>query len=119
MVGQCFRFQTPPHGEHLFIVLAPTDASKRSYLCVNISTKSEPGERCELFKGEHEALTSPVSTVRFSLAREFPLRDIEANLARQRLANFDPALMQRIGAAALSGQSRLKKDFQRMIRDYG
>lgn len=117
MVGQSFFYDTPPHGEHLFVVLAPSLEQAGWFICVNISTLRVGSDTtCELLAGEHERLTSPVSVVIYAAARELPPALIARSCQRQALAPFDPALLARVQNAALSAGSRMKKGFQKAVR---
>lgn len=117
MVGQCFFYDTPPHGEHLFVVLAPSLEQAGWFICANISTLRTGSDlTCKLMAGEHGCLTNPVSIVIYAEARELPLALIERCCQRQALEPFAPALLARIQNGALSGGSRMKKGFQKAVR---
>lgn len=117
MVGQCFFYATPPHGEHLFVVLAPSLERAGWFICANISTL-RPGSdtTCKLLASEHERLTNPVSVVIYAEARELPAALIQRCCQQQSLESFAPALLTRIHSGALSGGSRMKKGFQKAVR---
>jgi hypothetical protein len=67
MTGNCFFFDTPPNGAHLFVVVAPSDANPGRYICVNITAKDEASDTtCELAQSEHSALTKPTSIVAYA-----------------------------------------------------
>jgi len=119
MVGRCFFYQTPPNGEHLFVILAPSGEQRGWYLCVNITTRrhgSDPA--CELRQGEHPNLTAPVSVVVYAEAREIPLPLIQRLIGAQELTPFNQQLIERMQAAALRDDSRLKIKYQKWIRDF-
>jgi hypothetical protein len=117
MVGQCFYYQTPPKGRHLFVVLAPDLENKGWFVCANISTKKEDNSdtTCELYQGEHQTLTSPVSVVVYAEARSMPPPLITRLMQQQKLPPFEGELLLRIQRAPLSETSRLKKGFKRAI----
>lgn len=117
MVGECFFYDTRPHGQHLFVVLAPSLERAGWFICANISTL-RPGSdtTCKLLAGEHECLTNPVSGVIFAEARELPAALIERCCQGQSLRPFAPALLSRMQNSALSGGSRMKKGFQKAVR---
>ena len=116
MVGQCFFYDTPPNGEHLFVILADSLTSE-GFICVNITEKHDESDAtCELFQGEHPNLTKPVSVVGYGFARELPLRLIQRLIARQSLPSMKPDILKRIQNAALCDESRMKKGFQEAIQ---
>lgn len=117
MVGRCFFYDTPPHGQHPFVVLAPSLERVGWFICANISTL-RPGSdtTCKLLEGEHECLTNPVSAVIYAEARELPAALIERCWQQQSLELFAPALLARVQNGALSGGSRMKKGFQKAVR---
>jgi hypothetical protein len=119
MVGQCFYYQTPPTGDHLFIVVAPSAEQNDWFLCVNITTKTSGSETtCELSRGEHPSLTAETSVVAYAWAREFPKTLIERHVAQQRLDAFKGSVLLKIQQAALLGTSRLPRKFQSAITKY-
>ena len=119
MIGNCFYYQTPPKGDHLFVVLAPSLEQKGWFVCVNITTKRQGADSsCELFQGEHQELTSPVSVVVYGQAREFPAPFILRLMQDQRLPQVSSDLLSRIQQAALGEVSRMKKKFQNAIREH-
>ena len=119
MVGDCFFYDTPPHGEHLFVVVAPSLERAGWFICTNISTlRTGSDTTCTLAAGEHGCLTNPVSVVIYSEARELPEALIERCCQRQALEPFNAALLTRIQNGALSGGSRMKKGFQKAVRAY-
>ncbi|MEY2488566.1 MAG: hypothetical protein QOC70_508 [Verrucomicrobiota bacterium] len=115
MIGNCFFFATPPNGEHLFVVLAPS-GNPDAYVCVNITERDASSDTtCEVAQAEHAVLTKPVSIVAYAWARELPLRLIERLVKAQNLPTVSEALLLRIQRGGLSRTSRLKKGFQAAI----
>jgi len=119
VIGKFFIYDTPPNGEHPFVVIAPSRNRTGWYLCVNLTTKDEFSDTtCEVLQHEHPSLTSPVSAVFYRQARELPAPLIE-RLARERpRSDVDAALLLRIQTAPLKENSPLKADFQTAIRQY-
>jgi hypothetical protein len=113
MVGECFIYDTPPNGSHLFVVVAPSETTG-FYLAVNVTT-NRPGadQTCILEKDAHPFLTEDESVVFYAGAREFP----EALIRRYQ--NGQPCVgddvLRKIQDGALSVQSRLKKRLQKLI----
>jgi hypothetical protein len=122
MIGQCFYYDTPPKGEHLFVVLAPSLERKGWFLCANLTTKKDDSENtdttCELYRGQHQELTAPVSIVVYREAREMPLPLIQRETQRQGLPKFEGALLLRIQTSPLTDASRLKKGFRKTIQKF-
>lgn len=114
MVGECFIYDTPPNGAHLFVVIAP--GSRPDYfLAVNVTTNREGCEQtCLLAKGEHAFLTADVSAVMYARAREFP----KAIILRSAQPPMPAGPLLRIQQAALSPTSRLPKGAQRLIQQW-
>jgi hypothetical protein len=122
MVGECFYYDTPPKGKHLFVVLAPCLEKTGWFVCANITTKKDDSENtdttCELYQGEHQELTSPVSIVVYSEARSMPPPLIQRLMGEQRLPPFTGELLLRIQKSPISGISRLKNGFKKSIQQY-
>jgi hypothetical protein len=122
MIGQCFYYDTPPNGRHLYVVLAPSIEQKGWFVCANITTKKNDSNNtdrtCELYQGEHQELTSPISTVVYSEVREMPLPLIQRHSGEQRLPLFEGDLLERIQKAPLTDSSRLKNGFKKAIKQY-
>ncbi len=119
MIGQCFYHPTPPTGEHLYVVVAPSIEESAWFLCVNVTTKKGGSETtCELLRGEHPCLIEEISVVAYAWAREFPKQVIERNIARQKLDPFENPLLLKIQQSALSPTSRLRKKFQAAIVEF-
>lgn len=117
MVGKCFYHDTPPHGPHLFVVLAPSLETNGWFICVNITTKRERSDTtCEVFRGEHECLTEDVSVVMYAWAKEFPPALI--NRSAQGVPDIATPVLLKIQQASLVQTSRMKKGFQKAIRAY-
>jgi len=122
MIGECFYYDTPPNRRHLFVVLAPSLEQKGWFVCANITTKKDDSENtdttCELYQGEHQELTSPVSIVVYSAVREMPLPVIARETKAQNLPPFEGDLLLKIQKAPLSEISRLKKGFKKSIQQH-
>ena len=119
MIGECFYYDTFPNGEHLFVVLAPSLEQKGWFICANITTKRDGADTtCELYQGEHQELTSPISVVVYGQAREFPAPLIQRLTQSQNLPRIGDGLLLRIQRAALIDISRMKKKFQNAIRQH-
>jgi hypothetical protein len=117
MIGNCFYYQTPPSGSHLFVVLAPSLEKRGWFICVNITTaRADCDTTCQLFEGEYQELTARVSVVAYGLTRELPLPLISRCMRDQRLPRMDDDLLLRIQQAALHDDSRMKKGFQQAVR---
>lgn len=118
MVGSCFYYDTPPHGEHPWVVLSP--GSKPGwFICVNITTKRTGVlSSCELLRGEHPILKSMVSIPVLNRARELPLPLIQRLAARSGFPKFDPALLARIHAAAIAVDSSLPIPLKRTLLSF-
>jgi hypothetical protein len=65
--------------------------------------------------GEHPTLSSPVSVVVYSEARELPARLIERQKKQQQIPNVSAALLHKIQKSPLIEESRLKKKYQKFI----
>jgi len=63
-------------------------------------------------------LTAPVSVVVYAEAREIPLPLIQRLIGAQELTPFNQQLIERMQAAALRDDSRLKIKYQKWIRDF-
>lgn|ERR1039458_9946993 len=122
MIGECFYYDTPPKGKHLFVILAPNLEQKGWFVCANITTKKDNSETtdttCELYQGEHQELTSPVSIVVYAEARSMPPGLIKRLMGEQKLPPFEGDLLLRIQKSPLSETSRLKKGFQKSIKQH-
>jgi hypothetical protein len=119
MVGSCFYYDTFPKGQHLFVVLAPCPEQQDWYVCVNITTKRVGSDlTCEILKGEHPNLSSPVSVVVYSEARESPARLIDRQKKQQQIPDVSAALLLKIQKSPLTEDSRLKKKYKRYIEEY-
>ena len=118
MVGCCFYYDTPPHGSHPWVVIVP--GSKPGwFVCVNITTRrTGVVSSCELFRGEHPILTSPISIPVFNRARELPLPLIQRYVASSGFSKFDPALLARIHTAAIAADSALATPLKRMVLNF-
>lgn len=119
MIGKCFYYDTPPIGQHLFVVLAPSVEQKGWFVCVNITTRRTGSDTtCELYNGDHPNLTEPVSVVVYGQARELPLPLIERCLREQSLPSMSTNVLLRIQQGALVKSSRMKKKLQDSIRKH-
>jgi hypothetical protein len=122
MIGQCFYHDTLPNGRHLFVVLAPDLEQKGWFVCANITTQKDDSENtdfsCVLRRGEHQELTAPVSIVVYAEARSMPPPLIKRLMGEQKLPPFEGDLLLRIQKAPLSDNSRLKKGFQKSIKQH-
>jgi hypothetical protein len=119
VVGSCFFFDTPPNGQHLFVVLAPSLDEADSFICVNIETRrvsSDP--TCLVNRGEHPNLTNEVSAVVYQFARDLPRRLIERLQREQQLQNVSPQLLRRIQTAPLTDESRLRNKYKQAIKTH-
>jgi len=115
MVGSCFYYDTPPHGAHPWVVIAP-GSRPGWFVCVNITTRrSGVLSACELLRDEHPMLTSPVSIPVFNRARELPLPLIERHVTQSGFPKFDPPLMARIHSAAVARDSALPNPLKRIV----
>jgi hypothetical protein len=116
VVGKCFYYQTPPQGEHPFVVLAPSSERGGHFICVNITEKREFSDTsCELARGLHCILKKPVSVVNFAMARDLPRALIERLTREQGFPDFSPDLLLRIQEAAIAEGSRLPFKFKEAI----
>lgn len=122
MIGKCFYYDTPPNDRHLFVVLAPSLELKGWFVCANITTKKHDSENtdttCELYQGQHQELTSPISIVVYREVREMPLPLIERLTHEQNLPPFAGVLLLKIQQSPLSDASRLKKGFKKAIQQH-
>jgi hypothetical protein len=119
MVGSCFFFDTPPNGQHLFVVLAPSLEEPDSFICVNIETRRDKSDStCLINEGEHPDLTKEVSAVVYQFARDLPRRLIERLQREQQLPNFSPQLLRRIQTAPLTDDSRLRNKYKTAIKHH-
>jgi hypothetical protein len=119
MIGNCFYYQTPPRGAHLFVVVAPSLEQPGWFVCVNITTL-RPGSdtSCQLLQGEHQELAAPVSVVLYAETRELPPPLISRSMQEQNLPKMSDLVLLRIQQSALQDDSRMKKKFQRAIQEY-
>lgn len=119
VVGKCFYYDTPPKGQHLFVVLAPSDQEEGYFICANITEKRELSDTaCELVFGCHPALTKPVSIVNYGMARSLPLCLIERLTKRRAIADFTGALLYRIQTIGIAEDSQLPNKFKIAVKAY-
>lgn len=119
MIGECFFYDTPPNGKHMFIVLAPSMQKKGWFICTNVTEKRDGSDTsCELLQGEHPNLTKPISIVNYALTRELPLPLIARLIEAQQLPKMGEQPLLRIQQQALGDMSRMKKNYQDAIRKY-
>ena len=119
MIGNCFYYQTPPRGEHLFVVVAPSLEKPGWFVCVNITTfRPDSDTSCQLLQGEHQEFVAPVSVVVYAEARELPPPLISRSMREQNLPKMSDPVLLRIQQSALRDDSRMKKKFQRAIQEY-
>jgi hypothetical protein len=118
MIGGCFYFQTPPHGQHLFVVLAPSLEQRGWFICANITTRREGSDTtCQLLPGDHPQIVAP-SVVLYAEARELPLPLVSRLMREQQFPKMDHPVLLRIQQAALGDDCRIKKKFRMAIQEY-
>jgi hypothetical protein len=119
VVGSCFFFDTPPNGQHLFVVLAPSPDEPDSFVCVNIETRRDKSDlTCLVNRGEHPNLPNEVSAVVYQFARDLPRRLIERLKREQQLPDASPQLLNRIQTAPLTDESRLRNKYKKAIKTH-
>ena len=119
-LGEAFLLPTPPHGWHLFVVIAPIENDK--YLVVNATSRQANSDTsCILTPGigvpdfiQHE------SVINYKGAREIDVAKM-AQLTTAGLCvtkgTFSPTILSQIQQGALQSR-RLKNKYKKRIKEF-